>query len=69
MKKLVKTKFWSLLIVGIILLILGTYFFVTKKASESTTNLLLIAGVTQLTLFYGVMFYLYKGKMKNALED
>mgnify|MGYP006883057908 CR=1 FL=1 len=65
MKNLAKIKFWSLLITGTILLLLGGYFFVTKKAPDNVVNLLLIAGVVQLSLFYGFLFYLYKGKLKN----
>ena len=65
MKFFTKIKFWSFLIGGVLLLILGAYFFITKKVSDSVVDLLLIAGVTQLLLFYGFLFYLYKGKLKN----
>jgi uncharacterized membrane protein HdeD (DUF308 family) len=69
MKKLGKIKFWSLLVVGIILIFLGAFFFITKKASTNTTNLLFISGLVQLCIFYGLLFYLYKGKIKNAIEN
>ena len=69
MIKIGKIKFWSLLVVGIILILLGAFFFVTKAASENTTNLLLISGLVQLCVFYGLLFYLYKGKLRNAIEE
>lgn len=69
MKKLGKFYFWGFLINAILLLGFGGYFFVTKKASSEATNLLLFAGTIQIIIFYGLLFYLYKGKIKNALNN
>ncbi|MEE4248429.1 MAG: hypothetical protein V2I33_23855, partial [Kangiellaceae bacterium] len=60
MKRLAKIKFWSFAIFGTIFLILGTYLFVSGKSSEGTAKVLIIAGIGQLVIFYGLLFYLYK---------
>ncbi len=69
MRKLAKFYFWGFLINGILLLAFGSYFLVTKKVSSETTNLLLYAGALQMIIFYGLLFYLYKGKLKDALKN
>ena len=69
MKKLAKIKFWSLLFTGIFLLLLGSFLFVSKSASEASIALILIAGVVQLIIFYCILFYLYKGKIRNAINN
>jgi hypothetical protein len=69
MKTLAKLKFWSFLIFGMLFLFAGIFFFVSGKASQETANVLMIAGVGQLIIFYGLLFYLYKGRLKNALNN
>ncbi|MFY0603312.1 MAG: hypothetical protein JXQ93_05150 [Flavobacteriaceae bacterium] len=69
MKKFAKFYFWGFLINAIILLGIGSYLLVTKEASSRTTNLLLFAGAVQMIIFYGLLFYLYKGKLKDALKN
>jgi hypothetical protein len=69
MKTLAKLKFWSFLIFGLLFLFLGIFFFVSGKASEGTANVLMIAGSGQLIVFYCILFYLYKGKLKDALKN
>lgn len=69
MKKFAKIKFWSFAVFGTLFLILGTYFFVSGKSSEGTAKVLIIAGIGQLIIFYGLLFYLYKGKLKDALNN
>jgi hypothetical protein len=65
MRKIGKFYFWGFLVNAILLLGFGGYFFVTKKASSETTNLLLLAGAIQMIIFYGLLFYMNKGKIKN----
>lgn len=67
MKTLAKLKFWSFLIFGLLFLFAGIFFFVSGKASEGIAEVLMIAGVGQLVIFYALLFYLYKGKLKNEL--
>ncbi|QMU64328.1 MAG: hypothetical protein GKR88_08540 [Flavobacteriaceae bacterium] len=69
MKTFAKLKFWSFLIFGILFLFAGIFFFVSGKSSEGTANVLMIAGIGQLIIFYGLLFYLYKGKLKDALNN
>ena len=66
MKTFAKIKFWSLLGFGLIFLFLGTFFLVTQRASQGAIQALLLAGCGQLAIFYILLFYLYKGKLKNA---
>lgn len=69
MKTIVKIKFWSFLFAGITLLFLGAYLFITKSTDENVTAMIIGAGVIQLVFFYLALFYLYKGKLKNAIDD
>jgi uncharacterized membrane-anchored protein len=69
MKTLAKIKFWSFLISGLLFLIVGIFLFVSGKSSEMTANTLMIAGVGQLIVFYGLLFYLYKGRLKDAIKN
>ena len=69
MKTIAKLKFWSFLIFGMLFLLVGIFFFVSGKASEGTAKVLMIAGVGQLIIFYGLLFYLYKGKLNNAVKN
>ena len=69
MKKFTKIKFWSFLVVGIILIVIGSFLFATKRAHPNTIILLLIVGLVQLIISYGLLFYLFKGKIKNAIKD
>lgn len=69
MKKIAKLYFWGFLINAVILLALGSYFLVTKRATSRTANLLLFAGGIQMIIFYGLLFYLYKGKLKSTLKN
>lgn len=69
MKTLAKWKFWSYLVFGMLFLFAGIFFFVSGKASQAIANVLMIAGVGQLLFFYGLLFYLYKGKLKDALKN
>ena len=69
MKVLAKLKFWSFLVFGILFLLAGIFFFVSGKSSVTTAKTLMIAGVGQLIVFYGLLFYLYKGKLKDAKKN
>jgi hypothetical protein len=68
MKTFAKLKFWSFLIFGLLFLFAGIFFFVSGKASIDTAKVLMIAGVGQLIIFYGLLLYLYKGKIKDSLK-
>ena len=67
MKTLAKLKFWSFLIFGMLFLLSGIFFFVSGKASIDTAKVLIVAGIGQLIIFYGLLFYLHKGKLTDAL--
>ena len=69
MKTLAKLKFWSFFVFGTLCLLAGSFFFVTGKASAGTAKTLMIAGGGQLIIFYGLLFYLYKGKLKDAVKN
>jgi hypothetical protein len=69
MKRLAKLKFWSFLIFGMLFLLAGIFFFVSGRASEGTAKVLMVAGVGQLIIFYGLLFYLYKGKLNDAAKN
>ena len=64
MKTFAKIKFWSLLFFGMLFLTLGTFFFITGRASQGAIQALLIAGIGQLTIFYVLLFLLFKDKFK-----
>lgn len=66
MKTFAKIKFWSLLVFGLFFLFIGVFLFVTQGASEGAIQGFLLAGIGQLVIFYILLFYLYKGKLKNA---
>lgn len=68
MKTIAKLKFWSFLIFGILFLLAGIFFFVSGKTSLGTAKVLMISGVGQLIIFYGLLFYLYNGKLKDAIK-
>lgn len=68
MKTFAKIKFWSLLGFGMIFLILGTFLFISGRASQGAIEALLIAGLGQLVIFYFLLFYLYKGKLRNMTK-
>jgi len=44
-------------------------FLFREKLPGGTANVLMIAGVGQLVIFYVLLFYLYKGKIKDASKD
>lgn len=69
MKTFAKIKFWSFGIFGTLFVVLGSYFFVSGNSSEGTAKTLMIVGIGQLVIFYGLLFYLYKGKIKEALNN
>ncbi|WP_458626434.1 hypothetical protein [Winogradskyella sp. PC D3.3] len=69
MKKLAKLKFWSFLISGLLFLFFGAYFYFSGSSSSSTAEVLMMAGIGQLVLFYGLLFYLYKGNLKSAMNN
>jgi len=66
MKTFARIKFWSLPIFGFLFLLAGSYFHISGRASSGAVQALFIAGVGQLAIFYILLFYLYKGKLKNA---
>ena len=68
MKTFAKIKFWSLLAAGHLFLFLGTYLFITGRASQGAIEALLIAGMGQLTILYILLFFLYKDKLKNLTK-
>lgn len=65
-EKLAKWRFWGFLIAGIIMLFIGVYTLSMGANYAHFTKLFLIAGVGQLVIFYSLLFYLYKGILKNA---
>jgi len=69
MKKLAKWKFWSFLGFGLAFIFLAAYLFATGRGSSSLANLSLIAGAGQLVIFTILLFYLYKGKLREARKD
>lgn len=69
MKKFAKWKFWSLLGFGLAFLLLAAYLFATGRGSSSLAQLSLLAGAGQLIIFNILLFYLYKGKLKEARKD
>jgi hypothetical protein len=68
MKTFAKIKFWSLLGAGMLFLYLGTFFFITGRASQGAIEALFIAGLGQLTIFYILLFLLFKDKLKKLTE-
>ena len=68
MKTFAKIKFWSLLGFGMLFLTLGTYFSISGRASQGATEALLMAGIGQLAIFYILLFYLYKDKLKAFIK-
>jgi len=69
MKTLAKWKFWSLLGFGLAFIFLAAYLFATGRGSSSLAELSLIAGAGQLVIFTILLFYLYKGKLREARKD
>lgn len=69
MRKLAKWKFWSLLGFGLAFIFLAAFLFATGRGSSSLAELSLIAGVGQLVIFTVLLFYLYKGKLRDALKS
>jgi hypothetical protein len=69
MKKLAKWKFWSLLGFGLAFIFFGAYLLVTGRGSSSLAELSLLAGTGQLVIFTILLFYLYKGKLREARKD
>lgn len=69
MKKLAKWKFWSFLVFGLAFIFLAAWLFATGRGSSSMAKLSLLAGTGQLIIFNVLLFYLYKGKLKEARKD
>jgi high-affinity Fe2+/Pb2+ permease len=69
MKKLAKWKFWSFLVFGLAFIFFGAFLFATGRGSSSLAEFSLLAGTGQLVIFTVLLFYLYKGKLKEARKD
>ena len=69
MKTLAKWKFWSLLVAGMLFLLAAAFLYASGRGSTSLAELCLIAGAGQLLIFYILLFYLYKGKLRDALKS
>lgn len=69
MKKLAKWKFWSFLVFGILFIFLAAYLYATGRGSGSLAHLSLLAGIGQLIIFNVLLFYLYRGKIRDARKD
>ncbi len=69
MKKLAKWKFWSFLVFGIVFIFVAVYLLATGRGDSSLAKLSMLAGVGQLIIFTILLFYLYKGKIKEARKD
>jgi len=69
MKKLAKWKFWSFLGFGLAFFFLAAYLFATGRGSSSLAEFSLLAGTGQLVIFTVLLFYLYKGKLREAQKD
>lgn len=69
MKKLAKWKFWSLLVFGIGFIFLAAFLFATGRGDTSLAKLAMLAGAGQLIFFNILLFYLYKGKLKEGRKD
>ncbi|MEH0007526.1 MAG: hypothetical protein V6Z82_02255 [Flavobacteriales bacterium] len=65
--KFVRSQFWAYFIFGTSFVFAGAFFFV--RGNSAMGSLLMIAGVGQLIIFYGLLFYLYKGKLKDAIAE
>lgn len=69
MKKLAKWKFWSFLVFGILFILLAAYLYATGRGSSSLAHLSLLAGIGQLVIFNVLLFYLNKGRIRQARKD
>ena len=65
--KFAKLRFWAYFIFGTLFVFAGAFFFV--RGNSAMGNFLMLAGVGQLIIFYGLLFYLYKGKLKDAIAE
>jgi hypothetical protein len=68
MKTFAKLKFWSFLIFGIIFLFLGIFSLNSEKY-VNLSSMFFIVAIVQLIIFHGLLFYLYKGKIKGAIKE
>ena len=63
--KFARLRFWCYLLFGTLFVVAGALFFV--RGDSAMGNFLMVAGAGQLIIFYGLLFYLYKGKLKDAI--
>lgn len=59
MKNFGTIQFWTLYLSGILFLLTGAFLFVTGKASESTANLLMCAGLGLFTTLCVFLVYIH----------
>ncbi len=69
MKKLAKWKLWSFLVFGLLFLLAAAFLYATGRGDSSLAHLSLLAGIGQLLIFTVLLFYLYKGKIKEGQKD
>jgi len=69
MKKLAKWKFWSFLVLGIGFIFVAVFLIATGRGDSSLAKLSMLAGAGQLIFFNILLFYLYKGKIKEGRKD
>jgi hypothetical protein len=69
MKKFAKLKFWSFLVFGLLFLFAAAFLYATGRGESSLADFSLLAGLGSLIIFTVILFYLYKGKIKEARKD
>lgn len=69
MKKFAKWKFWSFLVFGLLFLFAAAYLYASGRGESSLALFSLLAGAGQLIIFTVLLFYLYKGKIRDARKD